>query len=347
MKFPYTSKPLCRRRQDAGFALVVALVLLSFILLLLLSLATLTKIETQGAVTSQKMASARQNALLGLELALGELQKHTGPDQRVTAPSSILAATGDDDGATHQHWTGVWRQNPGSSTRAPQLQTWLVSGNENGLNLTPTSTIVDPSGRNSPTVWLVGPGSVQQDEQRIKLPRQPITGHAGATTGHYAWWASDESTKANLALLDPHATAPASERIQSFLVAQRTGMEQIPALGSAYPVNEPRLEQLMSPGDLVLLGEDQATRTRLSDASAQLFHDTTTYSKGLLTDTSRGGLKKDLSSWLRGTTSPNAPSNSDFIVPPTGGDSYGLPRWGLIRSYNALRDQGDPSHHAA
>ncbi|CAM3101720.1 hypothetical protein [Rariglobus hedericola] len=79
-----------RKRGQQGFALLITITLLSFLVLLLVSLASLTRVETQVASNSIQLAQARQNALMGLQIALGELQKHAGPDQRVTAPATAV-----------------------------------------------------------------------------------------------------------------------------------------------------------------------------------------------------------------------------------------------------------------
>ena len=72
-----------------GFALVIALSLMAFVLLLLLSITTLVQVETQSAQISTDRMEAEQNALLGLKQALGELQMAAGPDQRVTISSEM------------------------------------------------------------------------------------------------------------------------------------------------------------------------------------------------------------------------------------------------------------------
>ncbi|MET0263556.1 MAG: hypothetical protein ABW223_11700, partial [Rariglobus sp.] len=48
-----------------------------------------TRVETQVAGNNQSLAQARQNALMALNIAIGQLQKHTGPDQRVTATADL------------------------------------------------------------------------------------------------------------------------------------------------------------------------------------------------------------------------------------------------------------------
>ena len=58
-----------------GFALVIALSLMAFVLLLLLlSITTLVQVETRSARISVTQNEAEQDALLGLQEALGALQ---------------------------------------------------------------------------------------------------------------------------------------------------------------------------------------------------------------------------------------------------------------------------------
>lgn len=131
-------------RSRRGFALIIALVLMGFIMLLLLSLSTLTTVEINRDFSSQREAAARKSALLGLSMALGELQRFAGPDQRVTAPADLKASkdrlgnsvSGSDllniENGT-RYWTGVWgnRNSASDLARDPLLLNWLVSGNSN------------------------------------------------------------------------------------------------------------------------------------------------------------------------------------------------------------------------
>jgi hypothetical protein len=147
----FVEKSSRRLRRTEGFALLITVTLLAFLVLLLVSLASLTRVETQVAGNNQTLARARQNALLALNIALGQLQKHAGPDQRVTATAALGEADALNGGnADHRTaltglvapqngtrlWTGIWG-NPDAPDRSytktptPVLLTWLVSGNEN------------------------------------------------------------------------------------------------------------------------------------------------------------------------------------------------------------------------
>ena len=91
------------KRKKQGFALVLALGLMAFLLLLLLALSTLSRVETGINEARLQSVTARQNAMLGLRVALGELQKLAGPDQIATARADLLG-----DGLENSYWTGVW-----------------------------------------------------------------------------------------------------------------------------------------------------------------------------------------------------------------------------------------------
>ncbi len=115
-------------RRCGGFALLITITLVAFLVLMVVAFATLTRVETRVAVNSQQHDLARGNALAALNIALGELQKYAGPDQRATARADVGIAT---DGS--RQWTGIWgnANNPQSgSTSAPVLLQWLVSGNQ-------------------------------------------------------------------------------------------------------------------------------------------------------------------------------------------------------------------------
>lgn len=128
-----------------GFSLIVTIVLLSFMVLILTGLAAFVRVETQVAINQQQITAAQQNALAALNIALGKLQEHAGPDQRATAAADLLtgAASGAPVNGT-RYWTGVWgNANPSSHIQsAPRLLNWLVSGNE---SMTTSAEIANPA----------------------------------------------------------------------------------------------------------------------------------------------------------------------------------------------------------
>jgi len=96
------------RAKRGGFALLLTLTLLAFLVLLLVGLATYTRIETSVASTTQRQGQARENALLALNVALGQLQKYAGPDTRATATAETTAGVD----PQKAHYTGVWSTAP-------------------------------------------------------------------------------------------------------------------------------------------------------------------------------------------------------------------------------------------
>ncbi len=174
-------------KRSEGFALLITVTLLAFLVLLLVSLASLTRVETQVASNNQQQAQARQNALMALNIALGELQKYTGPDQRTTARSDIDAALANTATASGR-WLGAYgsgaaagyTMNPSaigtavvnaSDTRGSQakLLNWLVSGNE--------STAFDPASHVGATGNITTPPSTIQFS-----PAGVVTNLSAATT---------------------------------------------------------------------------------------------------------------------------------------------------------------------
>lgn len=160
------------RRGDEGFALIITLTLMAFVVLLLVSLLTLARVETTSGSNQLKMNQAKENARLALNIAIGELQRTAGPDDRITAQARLLdpdflrnfdagslynvsvpaAYPTPSPGSAnlrgvydHPFWTGVLALNPASpNPDDPANWHWLVSGNEN---------IDDPNDQNVLTLF--------------------------------------------------------------------------------------------------------------------------------------------------------------------------------------------------
>jgi hypothetical protein len=310
--------------------LLITITLLAFAVLLLLSLATLARIETAVAANAQHAAGARQNARMALQLAIGRLQRFAGPDQRVTARADLLPGT-----ASNPYWTGVWDAAVPSSVPL----TWLVCGNETQpLALTPAMTPVTDPAPDNDSVWLLRT-PVSASAQRIKLTRQSIraAGLPGLegpqTVGHYAWWVGDEGVKAKFNLVNPYAAAApgTTENLMQSMSAQQSGIEKLAAGFAAYVAAKgataasaalrDRLSRVLTPNQIPYADSSFSLAT-LRDR----FHDLTTCSLGVLGNVRDGGLKKDLTRGFE----------ADSAV-PAGEVFPGGPAWALVRSYYQLR----------
>jgi len=125
-------------RRRGGFALVLALAVMSLLVLIILSLAGFLTIETRLAENGLQLARARLNAVMAGRIALGHLQQEAGPDQRSTAtgelagippnasiPSPWVLGTAATERVSQgrARWTGVWR-----TDQPDQPPAWLISG---------------------------------------------------------------------------------------------------------------------------------------------------------------------------------------------------------------------------
>ena len=207
-------------RRERGFALLITVTLLAFLVLLLVSLSTLARVETQVAGNQQNLEQARQNALMALNIAIGQLQKYAGPDARITAESGITSTSA----IPNPHYAGVWIVKSDGTVNTAS-DTWLVSGSEQS-GATSAGLLaagLDPSTDTvaADQVFLVGDHSVAvnaasptttEKTRRVKLTKQDIKAVAGAmpglgaaatpVVGRYAWWVGDQGVKASLALPD-------------------------------------------------------------------------------------------------------------------------------------------------
>lgn len=287
-----------RPKRSGGFALVIALSLMGFVLLLLLTFITITKVETGSSAQSQKMMEARQNAYLGVMVALGELQKKAGPDQRISARADVLTGSGGvaENAMVNPYWLGLWQSDLEdwdtlSAQDRLDAAFWLVSGNE-GLEPGDVGYVTPLTEMDADAVTLM-PELATYDVGAVRVPAVAITTPTGAAVGHYAYYASGENAKALVTLRDPYEdSTDYNELRHALIVPQKNGIAYLDDLGS-FPTGDPKLERLIdmsSDFETWVDGADADTRElRLARA-----YDLTTWSKGLLTDTKYGGLKRDL-----------------------------------------------------
>lgn len=292
-----------------GFALILTLTLLAFVVLLLVGLATYTRVETSIAGNMQQQAQARENALLALNVALGKLQEHAGPDTRVTATAEHFAGTD----AQKRHYTGVWPSDPAATTTPLAPFVWLASGvAEPGNGVDKITARIEST---APQVIMVGAksdGSTAANAtvvelQDIRVPGVPGQTGSGTPIGRYAWWVGDQGVKAPVAVPDntdaiafaPYDSAELRSRVRQQLAIGAGAADAT----SGEPVFEPR-DSNNAPlvANQKIVATNQLAFVR-SGSNAQLglgtlqryFHTWSPNNFSVLADSRRGGLRQDLS----------------------------------------------------
>lgn len=179
-----------RNNYTGGFAVVIALILMSFVLVLILSITTLVTVETNNSARAINQLHSRENARLALLVAVGDLTKSVDADRRVTARADILASAGVQ---THsEHWTGVW-----DTTDTNRSPVWLVSGEEP----LPSAPLDDANSIILDTFVPAATGSLPPTAAReTRAPKVLI--ESERSPGEFAYWISDEGLKASIALPD-------------------------------------------------------------------------------------------------------------------------------------------------
>ena len=84
------------QRTLPGFALVVTLSLMILLTLIAVGLLSLSAVSLRSSSQGVAQAEAQANARMALMLAIGELQKQLGPDQRVSMTADQRIKPGDD-----------------------------------------------------------------------------------------------------------------------------------------------------------------------------------------------------------------------------------------------------------
>ncbi|GAB5560965.1 MAG: hypothetical protein SynsKO_26120 [Synoicihabitans sp.] len=258
-------------RNERGLALLLVISLMALVTLLVVSLAMITRVETQVGIAQHRQQQAREHARLALDIALGRLQELAGPDQRVTATAEATGAT------NNVYWTGVWDTNAtGTSPEA-----WLVSGT------TPTPDSSDLEARDR--ILLVA-GIEDDPALQVTAPLEPII-HAGEVRGGFAYFVADEGVKATL------LPAPTPAAFGDIADQRRQLMGQVAPVGFSDQIEIDPLAEDFQTG---LAAASDREQIRLMDPAVDedemkfYSHDYTIWSRGLLVDVPRGRLKTDL-----------------------------------------------------
>jgi len=271
-------------------------------------------------------AEAQANARMALVLALGELQKSLGPDQRISARASAVTKN-----ATDPNLLGAWESwhwqpgtaGPNYTDKAARFRRWLVSTRDPAVAAQAVPSLTDP-------VWLVKPaaagaaGKGPQPGAALRAERVAVRG-GGTAVGGMAWAIMDESLRAPIQR--PGAIPPQnSGRLARRVAPLRARPEDI------LPVLAPA--KLGDPTKILSLGTAVAAVGREAGIEIPTYQgEVTPYSVGLLSNVVEGGLKTDLTTVFESTTAtPNL--NGQPTLYNTVAD--GAPRWDYLRNHYQL-----------
>ncbi len=318
-----------------GFSLVASVMLVVLFIVVSLSLLSLASLEIKSSRQEWHQATARANARMALMIAIGELQKHTGPDQRVTARAAILEGENSKNSIANRNWMGVWattyryqgldwpligkgsqdlenepyalkgayqdlRHSIASLSagrwKQERILGWLVSMRDDRAH--PKDALNEGDDQ---VVCLVGRGTLgakmsAEDYEESRVLVETIPLQSEVSGGAYAWYISDNNQKANLI---PH------DKVKHVEAALEAAPGFNPALvsrvdGGLPYVNfkkdaYPHRDKIISYASAAL---GQVASQDCRDALKHDFHHFTTYSPGLFVDTMMSGLRRDLSSLL-------------------------------------------------
>lgn len=277
------------RPSPRGFALVITLSLMVLLTVIAVGLLGLSSIALRSGGRDDDAARARANARMALMMAIGELQQQAGPDTRVTARADILDEKNPPVLGVWKSWEGTNHDSQGrpisprsyKSAKADRFLSWLTSADPKSI---PDTTQRDES------VALIGPRSVGsgagRSELQVHLEPREIDTPGGK--GGFAWWIGGENQKARLPEPDPDGNTSTAD----WAVAAKSHATADPG-----PFRMDDLLEDPSPAGkaISLHSSDFLAEKKDLKASQEFFHDLSTTSVGLLTNTATGGWRKDLS----------------------------------------------------
>ena len=294
-------------------------------------LLTLSAVSLRTTTQGKLMGQAQANARLGMMLALGEVQKSLGPDQRAAAPANMMV-----DKPAEPHVPGVWQSwtwDPTQAAAPPDYAKekkdlflgWLASDNQEPGHRLDADFPLDGPGD---PVTLVGTGSAAASggvAAEVRGGFTPIHQTSDDSQG-YAWVALQEDVKAHV---QPGAGAlPATRetRVAAMFAPDESGLTGLEIAGR--------------------LGSDRAKR-HLSSSTAtfslaggdarvgrESFHHLTPYSLGLLTDAAAGGMRRDLTTEFENFSA--SPLKGRRVYQANGSTALGSEPWwdALCQYYN-------------
>ncbi|MBC2603969.1 hypothetical protein [Puniceicoccus vermicola] len=326
-----------------GFALTIALVFLGFIFSLMICLSVLVQTQITATTNTQHLSHSRQNAIFGLQVAIGNLQKHLGPDQRISAYADIL---NENQFSPHlpapntKRWLGVWNtENYDATNPTPrEFEAWLTSGREFPGGSPTTIDYVESFTTSADTIELIGSNTVKKSSDRVSVEKVELD------SGGYAYWVGDESQKAKI---NPSTSwqrdlSTKQQEVIANLSPTRSGAPTVEALKALRDLDSPdyQIESLLERSFIkehILLDPILASTGLSEEDLNEAYFSQTLFSRGLLTNVKDGGLKKNLFSYLNNHSSSTLKDDDELFELNSGTG----PLYGRIKSWYELRDDFD------
>jgi type II secretory pathway pseudopilin PulG len=292
--------------KPRGFTLVVTVSLMVLLAVMCVGLLGLSAVSLRSSTQTQAQAEAQANARLALMMAIGELQKFTGQDTRVTAPAEIVDPNAPPLTGVWKSWEGTDHDSTGRpvkpdysvKTKAESTNgrflAWLVSGAESGTSpSSPSPSTLVSKASSSKTIPLLSDGTLGSNLAQVHVEPRILKENTGA----FAWWVSPENQKARL--IQPHKPATDSAAGWSDMAKTHAvpdpgpfGLENLlddPENHSPGPADPKPAKKALTLRSTELLANSSSVKPQRN------FHDLSTTSTGLLTNTATGGWRKDLS----------------------------------------------------
>jgi hypothetical protein len=327
---------------------VTTLAMLILITVVAVGMLSLSSVSLRSGAADKTARRARANARLALQLAIGELQAAAGPDNRVTASSSV-----GNPSRSQKHLTGVWEgwkwKGEGDSPdwkkeKSDRFKGWLISSNRQDGAKDEAFADAEPTGEHVTLVPAAG------DDDKVDAEIVNLPAANGKSAGGLAWGVFDESQKADIALSAEDSSDTYEHKYDRMTAAHELGYQSVK--DSAWKVLSDKKEdraKILSAGQARLAG------IKKEDAT---FHDVTSGSTGLLTNVVDGGFATDLSRLFDTDALPSSYtsrfiySGNDSPLVPAPARFSGAnplpspdPSWSLLQSHYRTYDRlGSGSH---
>ncbi len=329
-------------------------------LLGLIAVGLLAVSSSQNRIAAQTIlqAEARQQALIGLDAAISDLQFEAGPDQRVTASSGILS----ENKSNPQYVLGVWDswqaplygrhkggdiQRTYTAGRASMFRRWLISCSDPRQQQQFNSVRELSTQKPGYRICMIGEGTLGTNASKDEYVYAELITMPSANRNEtcYAWWVGGENQKANVAIADRPRTDDPVE------ILHRTWDTPAPVFRDSKNLDF-LPENIQDPQKMLDLKSLPLVNRGATDVGQPYFFDATTYSYSLITNARDGGLKLDLNLLLNKEErdfdrTPMAPrSNQDCPLAegeglPTGTEpSFPIGSWQVMHTFYNLWPDG-------